>query len=132
MPTVADMMKVQQSAPDIFNTLQQLTKDADKFDEYIARMYRNFIYVRHDNGRIYQMNINEDPDGRPSVIIPSADVTVTSCVCSVTSMRSINKNTNQKYLRMSQFSSIRECLYSSADEFNSLDECLHIEMFRNI
>jgi hypothetical protein len=74
MPTVADMMKVQQSAPDIFNTLQQLTKDSDKFDEYIARMYRNFIYVRHDNGRIYQMNINEDPEGRPSVIIPSADV----------------------------------------------------------
>ena len=74
MPTVSDMLKVQQSAPDIFNTLQVLSKDDEKFDEYIARMYRNYIYVRHDNGRIYQMNINEDPEGRPAVIIPSAGV----------------------------------------------------------
>lgn len=74
MPTVSDMLKVQQNAPDIFNTLQVLSKDDEKFDEYIARMYRNYIYVRHDNGRIYQMNINEDPEGRPAVIIPSAGV----------------------------------------------------------
>ena len=33
---------------------------------------------------------------------------------------------------MSQYSSIRECLFSQTDDCASLDECLHIEMFRNL
>ena len=74
LPTVADMMKVQQNSPEIFDTLRQLSRDKERFIEYYKRLHNNYIYVRHDNGRIYEMSIGEKADDKPSVIIPHAAV----------------------------------------------------------
>jgi hypothetical protein len=74
MPTVSDMLKIQEHSQQIFTTLRMLTKEPERFEEYYKRIFDGYIFVRHTNGRIYEMALSKEPDNQPDVIIPTAFV----------------------------------------------------------
>ena len=74
MPTVSDMLKIQEHSPAIFTTLRTLTREPERFEEYFRRIFDNYIFVRHTNKRIYEMKLSREPEGKPDVIIPTAFV----------------------------------------------------------
>jgi hypothetical protein len=75
MPTVADMIKVQEHFNDIFRTLS-MTCDPKAFWKFRDRIYNNFIFVRHSNKKMYQMRIQEDPEEKPEVVVPIASIPI--------------------------------------------------------
>lgn len=74
MPTVTDMIKVQEHFDDIFRTLS-MTCDKNVFWKFRERLYNNFIFVKHKT-KMYQMRIQEDPEQKPEVVIPMASIPI--------------------------------------------------------
>ena len=73
-PTVSDMLKIQANSAHIFDGLEEVSEDKDRFDQFVKRMFRNYIYVRHSNGRIYQMRISEEGEGNEDIRVPVATI----------------------------------------------------------
>lgn len=71
MPTASDMLKIQKFSDEIFRALRVVT-EPEKYQQFVDRIFNNYIYVRHTNKRIYQMKINEEPDAQPDIRIPEA------------------------------------------------------------
>ena len=71
MPTASDMMKIQKFSDEIFSSLRVVT-EPEKYQQFVDRLFDNYIYVRHTNKRIYQMKINREMDGQPDIRIPEA------------------------------------------------------------
>jgi hypothetical protein len=73
MPTASDMMKIQKFSDEIFSSLRVVT-EPEKYQQFVDRMFDNYIYVRHTNKRIYQMKISRDADAQPDIRIPEAKI----------------------------------------------------------
>ena len=73
MPTASDMMKIQKFSDEIFSSLRVVTVP-EKYQQFVDRLFDNYIYVRHTNKRIYQMKINREADGQPDIRIPEANI----------------------------------------------------------
>ena len=72
MPTVSDMLTIENNYPDIFESLR-VCSDVNKYNDYISRLLNTYIYVTH-KGKIYMMLIKPETKEH-SVVYPDGFIT---------------------------------------------------------
>lgn len=95
MPTVSDMLTIQNNFHTIFESLR-VCSDKNKYVNYIERLLNTFIYVTH-NDKIYMMLIKPDTD-KADIVYPDGFISADFlCVFRKLSLEIKSTNENGEY-----------------------------------